>query len=69
MEQEKTLAKLQQVVFDVSKEWLGIKPIPVLFADDIGTDEARLDVKEQIIWLNLKNQNNWVELLNGVFIY
>lgn len=64
--QEEVLAKLQQVVFDVSKEWLGVEPIPVLFGEHIGKDEARLDVKEQVIWLNLKNQNNWVELLNGV---
>ena len=64
--QEETLAKLQQVVFDVCKDWLGIEPIPVLFNEDIGTDEARLDTKEQIIWLNPKNQNKWIELLNGV---
>ena len=64
--QEETLGKLQQIVFDVCKEWLGIEPIPVLFGEHIGTDEAQLDVKEKVIWLNLKNQNNWVELLNGV---
>ena len=61
--QEEILAELQQVVFDVCKRWLGIKPIPVLFGEHIGTDEARLDVKEQVIWLNPKNQNDKVELL------
>ena len=64
--QEETLAKLQQIVFDVCKDWLGIEPIPVLFGEHIGTDEARLDYKEQVIWLNPKNQSNWIELLNCV---
>lgn len=61
--QEEILAELQKVVFNVCESWLGIKPIPVLFGEHIGTDEARLDVKEQVIWLNIKNQNDWVELL------
>ena len=61
--QEEILAELQKVVFDVCENWLGVKPIPVLFCEHIGTDEARLDVKEQVIWLNIKNQNDWVELL------
>lgn len=64
--QEEVLADLQQIVFDVCENWLGIEPIPVLFGEHIGTDEARLDIKEQVIWLNLKNQGDWVELLNGV---
>lgn len=64
--QEETLAKLQQIVFDVCENWLGVKPIPVLFGEHIWTDEARLDVKEQVIWLNPKNQNNWTELLDGL---
>ena len=61
--QEEILGDLQQVVFDVCKRWLAIKPIPVLFGEHIGTDEARLVVKEQVIWLNTKNQNDKVELL------
>ena len=61
--QEEILGELQQVVFDVCENWLGVKDIPVLFGEHIGTDEARLDVKEQAILLNIKNQNNWVELL------
>ena len=64
--QEEVLAELQKVVFDVCDRWLGIKPIPVLFAEDIGTDEARLDLKEEVIWLNSKNQNNKIELLAAV---
>ena len=64
--QEEILADLQQIVFDVCENWLGIEPIPVLFGEHIGTDEARLDIKEKVIWLNLKNQDDWVELLNGV---
>ena len=61
--QEEILGELQHIVFDVCKRWLGVKPIPVLFGEHIGTDEARLDVKEQVIWLNPKNQNDKVELL------
>ena len=61
--QEEVLAELQKIVLDVCENWLGVKAIPVLFGEHIGTDEARLDVKEQAIWLNIKNQNNWVELL------
>lgn len=64
--QEEVLAKLQDVVFDVCENWLAIKPIPVLFGEHIGTDEARLDVKEQVIWLNPKNQDNWIELLDSL---
>ena len=63
--QEKVLADVRQVVFDVCERWLSIKPVPVLFNKDIGTDEARLDVKERVIWLNPKNQNKWIELLDS----
>ena len=64
--QEEILGKLQKVVFDVCNKWLGIKPIPVLFAENIGTDEARYDLKEQVIWLNVKNQYNFISLLDSV---
>ena len=64
--QEEILAKLQKVVFDVCDSWLGIKPIPVLFGEHIGKDEARLDLKEEVIWLNPKNQDKWVELLDSL---
>ena len=64
--QEEMLGKLQQVVFEVCERWLFINPIPILFSDDIGTDEARYDLKEQVIWLNTKNQNNFISLLDSV---
>ena len=64
--QEEVLAKLQPIVLDVCENWLGVEPVPVLFSDDIGTDEARFDVQEQVIWLNIKNQNNWIELLESL---
>ena len=63
--QEETLAKLQHIVFDVCEHWLGIEPIPILFAENIGTDAARLDLEELVIWLNTKNQNKWIELLDS----
>lgn len=64
--QEELLPKLQQVVFNVCDKWLGVEPIPVLFGEHIETDEARLDIKEQVIWLNPKNQGNWIELLDSL---
>lgn len=63
--QEEVLGELQQVVFDVCKNWLGVEPIPILFGEHIGSDEARLDLEEQVIWLNPKNQSNWLELLDS----
>lgn len=64
--QEEMLGKLQKVVFEVCERWLFINPISILFSDDIGTDEARYDLKEQVIWLNTKNQNNFISLLDSV---
>lgn len=64
--QEEILAKLRKVSVDICNRWLGIEPIPLLFSDDIGTDEARLDITEQVIWLNVKNQNNYIDLLESV---
>lgn len=64
--QEEMLGKLQKVVFEVCERWLFINPISILFSDDIGTDEARYDLKEQVIWLNTKNQNNFISLLDCV---
>ena len=64
--QEEILGKLQKVVFDVCNKWLFIEPIPILFSEDIGRDEARYDLKEQVIWLNVKNQYNFISLLDSV---
>ena len=63
--QEEVLGKLQHIVFDVCENWLGVEPIPILFGEHIGSDEARLDLEEQVIWLNPKNQSKWIELLDS----
>lgn len=63
--QEEVLAKLHQVVINVCTNWLAVVPIPVLFDEYMGTDEARFDIKECCIWLNPKNQNNWVQLMES----
>ena len=30
-------------------------------------DEARLDIEEEVIWLNPKNQSSWIDLLDSTF--
>lgn len=63
--QEEILGTLQQVVFHVCENWLNIESVPILFGEHIGNDEARLDIKEKVIWLNPKNQSSWVSLIDS----
>lgn len=62
--QLEVLRYIENLVTDVCKNWLGIEPIPVLFGEHMGNDDGKLDLKEQVIWLNPKNVDNKIQLMN-----
>ena len=66
-DQEEVLGSLQQIVHHVCENWLGIESLPILFSEHIGSDEARLDIDEKVIWLNPNNQSSWINLLDSTF--
>ena len=65
-EEQELLSDLQEKVDYVSKEYLGIEPILVVF-ESIEGDISRYDFKLQAIILNRKYKNDYVELLDSCF--
>ena len=58
------LKPLQDAVDLVCKEYLGIEPIPVVF-EKLSEDVARYDFKLQVIILNNKCKDDYIEVLDG----
>ena len=58
------LQPLQEAVDLVCKEYLGIEPIPVVF-EALPEDVARYDFKLEVIILNNKYKDDFIELLDG----
>ena len=61
--QEKVLADVRQVVFDVCERWLSIKPVPVLFNKDIVIKDKKnnketINISKKIEELIIKIRNS-----------
>lgn len=65
-EEEEKLETLQDVVFNVCINWLGLDIIPILFKEANYPEVAGLDITNRVIWLDKKNKDNMVDLMDSV---
>lgn len=65
-EEEEMLEIIQDVVFNVCTNWLGLDIIPILFKEANYPEVAEYDITNQVIWLDKKNNGNTVELMDSV---
>ena len=63
-DEQDMLKEYQDIVDLVSKDYLGIEPIPVVF-ESLDEDISRYDFKLQAIILNRKYKNNHIELIDS----
>lgn len=62
-EEEEILGFLQNVLFEVCHDYLGmVHPVPVLF-EDLNCNDSILDLKNECIFLNRKNKNDKLLLM------
>ena len=65
-EEEEILEILQDVAINVCTNWLGLDIIPILFKETNYPEVAGFDITNQVIWLDKKNKDNIIELMNSV---
>ena len=63
-DEQDMLKEYQDIIDLVSKDYLGIEPIPVVF-ESLDEDISRYDFKLQAIILNRKYKNDHVELIDS----